>query len=379
MRKKYMRIALAGVVVGALLASVVVVLAGDLDSPGAPDATDSYTLQDIYNRLHDGTQGSPSTFTEPATGPMAGSGHTLDEIMAQAPARDNTNGASAAQVLAGWTFWGLRTSGGTWGTQTGSITVRNGYSASTAQVLFASKIYFNVPEGYYDGDDWVSATNAQVAALDTNITAGNIKKGVSILGQVGTLTPDGGTAVAADLLDGKTAHLTNDWNLDTGTLHGGCTCSGTLNGTRWCDNGDGTVTDLTTCLVWLKKADWGGIKQWRQTGDYNECDDAHTRAGLLKAGADGADLSDGSTLGAWRLPTKAELNSLANGPEGVSSENMRAFTGVQSGGGANSGYWSSTTTIADERAAWYVELADGTWYHIAKNFFHDVWPVRGGQ
>ena len=31
-----------------------------------------------------------------------------------------------------------------------------------------------------------------------------------------------------------------------------CECLGTLNGTRWCDNEDGTVTDLSTCLVWLK-------------------------------------------------------------------------------------------------------------------------------
>lgn len=37
-----------------------------------------------------------------------------------------------------------------------------------------------------------------------------------------------------------------------------CTCKGTLYENRWCDNGNGTVTDLTTCLVWLKKADWGG-------------------------------------------------------------------------------------------------------------------------
>ena len=57
-----------------------------------------------------------------------------------------------------------------------------------------------------------------------------------------------------------------------------CTCKGTLNGTRWCDNGDGTVTDMTTCLVWLKYADWGGVKQWVDCSDY---DDAHTQAASL--------------------------------------------------------------------------------------------------
>ena len=36
-------------------------------------------------------------------------------------------------------------------------------------------------------------------------------------------------------------------------------CEGTLStGGRWCDQGDGTVKDMTNGLVWLKKADWGG-------------------------------------------------------------------------------------------------------------------------
>ena len=39
------------------------------------------------------------------------------------------------------------------------------------------------------------------------------------------------------------------------------TCEGTVSaGGRWCDQGDGTVKDMTTGLVWLKKADWGGAK-----------------------------------------------------------------------------------------------------------------------
>jgi hypothetical protein len=73
--------------------------------------------------------------------------------------------------------------------------------------------YFTAPDGYYDGDDRVSATDAQVRALDADIAADKIKKDVNVFGQVGTLTPDGGTAAAADLFNGKTAHLTNDWTL----------------------------------------------------------------------------------------------------------------------------------------------------------------------
>ena len=41
-------------------------------------------------------------------------------------------------------------------------------------------------------------------------------------------------------------------------------CEGTLSvGGRWCDQGDGTVKDMTTGLVWLKNAGWGGRKYFR--------------------------------------------------------------------------------------------------------------------
>ncbi|MBN2017727.1 MAG: DUF1566 domain-containing protein [Candidatus Cloacimonetes bacterium] len=53
--------------------------AGELDSPGNPSQTESYTLEDIYNLLKDGTTGSMSTFTEPSSGPGS-TGHTLTEV-----------------------------------------------------------------------------------------------------------------------------------------------------------------------------------------------------------------------------------------------------------------------------------------------------------
>lgn len=116
MRNKYI---LIGVVVGVLLSSVVVVLAGNLDSPGAPTdaASESYTLKDIYDRLDAGTDGSKSTFTEPASGPSS-TMHTLNDIMAKAPEMDDTNGAGVADVASGKKFWGLTS--GAWGLQTGT-------------------------------------------------------------------------------------------------------------------------------------------------------------------------------------------------------------------------------------------------------------------
>lgn len=155
--------------------------------------------------------------------------------------------------------------------------------------------------------------------------------------------------------------------------YGGCTCTGTLNGTRWCDNGNGTVTDLTTCLVWLKNASWGGqYGFWEKKMEWNN---AHDRASQLKNGVGG--LSDGSVEGDWHLPTKTELSGLVNGDEHVSTGNMRAFTGVQS-----STYWSWSTyesypdIVIYMSSAWCVRMDSGRVSFAFKSNSFYVWPVR---
>ncbi|HKJ40155.1 MAG TPA: hypothetical protein VJ972_15400 [Anaerolineales bacterium] len=53
---------------------------GTTDSSAAPNATTSYTLEDIYQRLNTYTHATPSTFTEPSVAPGTGTMHTLDDI-----------------------------------------------------------------------------------------------------------------------------------------------------------------------------------------------------------------------------------------------------------------------------------------------------------
>ena len=74
-----------------LLAAALAVLpwtarAGTLDSPAGPTSGDSamYTIEDIYKFLSNGKLPTKRTgaFTEPTSGPTAGTGHTLDELMA---------------------------------------------------------------------------------------------------------------------------------------------------------------------------------------------------------------------------------------------------------------------------------------------------------
>jgi hypothetical protein len=147
------------------------------------------------------------------------------------------------------------------------------------------------------------------------------------------------------------------------------TCQGTMNGTRWCDNGDGTVTDMTTGLVWLQDAAWAGtVAFWVNTAGGTNAQD---RAAQV-SDATLPSLSDGSVEGDWRLPTKSDLYGLANGTEAVRSGNMREFTGVLS-----AVYWSSTTYSSSTGSAWYVYLSDGIASVAAKGSNGNVWPVRG--
>jgi hypothetical protein len=126
MRNKYMLIGVVGIVVGVLLSSAVFVWAGNVDSPAAPGATNSFTLEDIWNRLTTGADGAQSTFTEPGVAPGTGTMHTLNETMAKAPARDDANGALTGEVVNGKTFWGLNVAGGEWGLQTGTADCSGG-------------------------------------------------------------------------------------------------------------------------------------------------------------------------------------------------------------------------------------------------------------
>ena len=73
----------------AILTTTITVLAasGTTDAPNAPALTSSYTLEDIYQRLVNGTDGSQGTFTEPAVAPGTGSMHDLNDIMSAAPQR----------------------------------------------------------------------------------------------------------------------------------------------------------------------------------------------------------------------------------------------------------------------------------------------------
>jgi len=133
---------------------------------------------------------------------------------------------------------------------------------------------------------------------------------------------------------------------------------------RFTDNGDGTVTDNLTGLVWLKNANCFATISWS---------DALSACNTLNSGEH--DLTDGSAEGDWRLPNVNELHSLIDyGRYNPALPSGHPFTGVQSGV-----YWTSTTYASSTDYAWYVELGYGRpWYNTKTNVFY-VWPVRSEQ
>ena len=281
--------------------------AGSLDPPSGPmdAASQMFTLDDIYNVLNDGTGAyKMAFFREPASGPGTGSMHTLDEIMDIAPLADNKKGALPGDVLSGKTYWGLR-SDAAWGPQTGTAALYSAGVPKTGQT-----------ECYKSQGPWAACTCGSENCPSGQ--DGDLEKGVP--------WPD----------------------------------------PRFTDNGDGTVTDNLTGLVWLQDADCWGKETWAQA-----------LAAATGAGPWFCASPAGIVANDWRLPNIQELQSLIDHSQSYPAlPPNHPFADVQ-----NHLYWSSTTDAESTWEAYRVSLATGGQFKAMKtdtNTAH-VWPVRGGQ
>jgi hypothetical protein len=156
---------------------------------------------------------------------------------------------------------------------------------------------------------------------------------------------------------------------DTAAMQGEATAAAgvlalRLAGTRWVDNGDGTVTDTATGLMWEQKDDAGGIHDqdnlysWSVSGTAPD----GTITGFLNA-LNGT-TSDGVTVDGcfaghcdWRLPTIVELQSLLLEPYPCS-----VFPCIDPIFGPIAYphfYWSSTADGVDPTLAWDVRFSNG--------------------
>jgi len=133
---------------------------------------------------------------------------------------------------------------------------------------------------------------------------------------------------------------------------------------RFSDNGNGTVTDNLTGLIWLKNANCDGVKYWSAA------------LALCNNLADGDfGLTDGSVAGDWRLPNVKEYQSLLDFGSAVPGiPSGHPFLGVES-----DSYWTSTTHANGTNEALFIYMGVGHVNRTAKTGAQQyVWPVRGG-
>lgn len=170
---------------------------------------------------------------------------------------------------------------------------------------------------------------------------------------------------------------------------GGTSAAGPCSGSaRYVDCGNGTVTDRETGLIWLKRADCFPESNWKA---------ALQAAATLKSGDCG--LSDGSSAGEWRLPTRTEWEAtvakatalrctFTQSPSLTDDAGTACFgkgTGSSRLGVTSKGYWSSTlgevhkllTIFPTVPVASFADVYHGDIMTIESQLPFGVWPVRG--
>lgn len=253
--------------------------------------------------------------------------------------------AIASNVLAGKYFSNIGASN-----VLGTMTDRGATSytpSNVAQTILA---------GYYNGNGTV--------ATDSNLVSGNIKSGTTIFGVTGNLSSGGGL-----LKTGETTCYNTDGSIQSPCLAGGNTDGGQdgyyKKGAEfsYTDNGNGTVTDNFTGLMW-KKCSEG------KTG--NTC---AVGLNVLKTWTEALSICEADTTASftdWRLPNIRELFSLIDFSKNSPSINSVFSTQLDN-------YWSSSTYIyyGSETAAWFVSFVDATLSISDKPSLNFIRCVRG--
>lgn len=159
----------------------------------------------------------------------------------------------------------------------------------------------------------------------------------------------------------KTGQTTPQADYDDGYYQRGVA----LPSPRFKDNGNGTVTDNKTGIIWLKNANCFGQKSWDQA--LSDCSD-------LNSGECG--LADGSSAGDWRLPNLNEMLSLIDWsrdwpPLPIDHPFENVMTDY---------YWTSThSAYQGNDLSWRIWLVSGYINDVIKTDLYHVWPVRGGH
>ena len=254
--------------------------------------------------------------------------------------------------------------------------------------------------------DSVCTTTGNVAAMEAQVdaAAGDL---------VATLEGNPPPACQAFPATGQTTCWDGDGNVVAcaGTGHDGDVQAGAA--LAYADNGDGTVTDLNTGLMWEKKSDDGTLHDkdscypWYGVCSGNGTTKCGRDAHCAGAGGtcDAGDCESGSPNGLtifewldalnaasfagytdWRVPNVKELQSLLDFERVSPSVPPALNTGCTDGCTVTtcsctraSPYWSATAHAFLPTNAWAVSFSEGIGFFGDKSFDLDVRAVRSGS
>jgi hypothetical protein len=165
--------------------------------------------------------------------------------------------------------------------------------------------------------------------------------------------------------------------------YAGSTCVGT----RFTDNGDQTVTDNLTGLVWEKKDDSGSVHDkdntytWSTGAPYKE--DGTLFSSFLFV----LNVSTFGGANGWRVPTLAELQTIVldfkckgsgGGPTCTCPSSPCVDPALDAANTQALPYWTSSSTISYPFYAWTPGFSNGNVFVFQKFFSQQVRAVRGG-
>ena len=238
---------------------------------------------------------------------------------------------------------------------------------SVANTMYTLTDIFNLSTGTTttEGTGTISATPATIEATGKtltevyeaiegeidNLSAGVIATGTSAFGIDGTLSAGGGLP--------KTGQTTC-WDATGASV----ACAGTgqdgdyqaglpTTGARYVDNGDGTISDNATGLMW-KKCSEGQSDATCSTG-FTTAMNWTTALSTCEA-----DTTAGHTD--WRLPNKFELDSIVDIQTYTPAIDATFFPNTE-----QSYYWSSSSVDVGPTWAWQVDFSYGESTSSAKN------------